>query len=71
MQEDWFAVFYDQNMTISSVSSELLIVLLQDLVFWYMIISQSVLERNQISVFKVKVTAYFKMSMNVCPDDIF
>ena len=62
---------YDQNMTASTVSSELLICLLPILVWWYIIISQNVLWRNGIVVFKVKVTANFKMLLNVSPDDMF
>ena len=58
-------------MTVSTVSGEVLIPSLPNLVWWYIIISQNVLLRNGIVVFKVKVTANFKMSMNVCPDDIF
>ena len=38
--------------------------------WWYIIIRKNVLWRNGIVVFKVKVTANFKMLMNVCPDDI-
>ena len=62
---------HDQNMTVSTISAELLILLLPDLVWWYMIISQNALWRNGIVVFKVIVTANFKKLMNVCPDDIF
>ena len=46
----------NQIMTVSTILSELLILLLPNLVWWY-IISQSVLWRNWIAVFKVKVTA--------------
>ena len=56
---------YDQNMTVSTVSSELLILLLQNLVWWYIIVSQSVLWRNCIAVFKVKVTAKLQ-NVNDC-----
>ena len=51
---------YDQNMTVSTISSKLLILLLQSLVLWYIIISQSVLWRNWTAVFKVKVRATFQ-----------
>ena len=53
---------YDQNMTVSTVFAELLILL-----------SQNVLWRNGIVVFKGKVRANLKMRMlmNGCPDDIF
>ena len=69
MEKDRFACFqghghsngsYDQNVIVSTMSSELLIlleVLLPNLVWWYIIISQSVLWRNWIVVVKVKVTA--------------
>ena len=61
---------YDQDMTISTVSFELLTLLLPNMVCQCIVISHSVLQRNWIVVFKVKVTANFKMSMNVCPHDI-
>ena len=48
---------YNQNMTVSTLSFELLILLLLD---WYITISQSVLWRSWIVVFKVKVTAKFQ-----------
>ena len=51
---------YNQNMTVSTVFAELLILL-----------SQNVSWRNGIVVVKVKVTANFKMLINVCPDDIY
>ena len=60
----------DQKMTVSTISDKLLILLLPNFVCWYSVISQNVLWRNEIVVFKVKVTANFKMLMNVCPDDM-
>ena len=57
--------------------------MLANLVLWCITLSQSacrkvgllfsiyVLRRNEIVVFKVKVTANFNMLMNVCPDDTF
>ena len=48
--------WYDQSMTVSTVSSELLILLLPNSVWKYIIISQNVLWRNWIVIFKVKVT---------------
>ena len=51
---------YDQNMTVSFISAELLTLLLPNLVWWYIIISQNFLWRNGIVVFKVKVTAKFQ-----------
>ena len=50
---------YDQNRTISAVSSELLIFSLPNLVWKYSIISQSVLWKNWIVVLKIKVAAKF------------
>ena len=61
----------DPNVIVSTISAELLIILLPNLVWWYIIISQNVLWRNGFVVFKVKVTTDFKMLMNVCPHDIF
>ena len=58
-----FKSSYDQNMTISTVSFEVLILLLPNLVWKYIIISQSVLWRNLIVV--VKVTAKFQ-TVNEC-----
>ena len=51
---------YDQNMTVATISSQMLILLPPNLVWSYIIISQSVLWRNLIVVFKVKVTAKFQ-----------
>ena len=67
---------YDKNMTVSNVSSELLmtvssifskllILLLLDLGWWYIIISQSVLWRNWIVVFKVQIIAKLQ-NVNEC-----
>ena len=56
---------YDQYLTISTVSFEQRILLLPNLVWQYIIISQSVLLRNWIVVFKVKVTAKFQ-NVNDC-----
>ena len=51
------------NVIISTVFFELLILLLPNLVWKYIIISQSVLWRNWIVAFKVKVTAKFQNVM--------
>ena len=59
------------DMTISTIYSVPLILLQANLVLWYIIISQSVLWRNWIAVFKVKVTAKLQDVHDVCPDDIF
>ena len=56
-------------MTVSRISSEWLILLQPEVVFWYIIISQSVLWENWMA-FKVKVVAKVQ-SFNFCPDDIF
>ena len=54
-------------MTDATIFSELLIHLQPDLVYWYIIISRSVLWKDWIAVSKVTV----KISMNICLDDIF
>ena len=61
---------YDQNMTLSTIFSELLIAWQPNLVWWYIIISQSVLWKKRIIAFKVKVTVKGQ-NVSVCPDDIF
>ena len=55
--QDYIKGLYNQNMTVSSVSFKLLVHLQPNLVWWYSIISQSVLWKNGITAFKVKVTA--------------
>ena len=50
----------NQNMTLSAVSSKLLVSLQPNLVWWYSIISWSVLWKNGITAFKVKVIAKVK-----------
>ena len=74
-QKVWYAIFkvkvIDQNMTVSTISAELETLLLPNLVCWYIIISQNILQRNGIVVLKVKVTTNFKMLMKVCVEDIF
>ena len=47
----------DQNMTVSTILSELLIPWQPNLVWWYIIRSQSVLWKKWITAFRVKVTA--------------
>ena len=63
--KNWFTILkyqghseglYNQNMTIFTISSKLLVSLQPNLVWWYSIISWSVLWKNGITVFKVKVT---------------
>ena len=60
----------DQNMTIFNTSSELLIPWQPNLAWWYIIISQSVLWKNGITAFKVKVTVKGK-NVSVYLDVIF
>ena len=48
--------WYDQNMTVSTILSELLIPWQPNLVWWYIIWSQSVLWKKWITAFRVKVT---------------
>ena len=81
MQKNWFTVFNvkvtvmaysnNKNMTICIVSSKLLVGLQPNLVWYYSIVSQSVLWKKGITAFKVRSQERFKMSGNVCPDDIF
>ena len=59
---------YDQIRTVSALSAELIILLSQNLVWYYTIISQNVLWKNGIVMLKVKVIANFKLLINVCPD---
>ena len=54
---------YNQNQTIFTISSTLLVHLQPNMVWWYSIISQSVLWENGITVLKVKATAKVQ---NVC-----
>ena len=54
---------YYQNITLTSTSSELLILWLPKLVWWQVIIGESVLCKNWIIAVKVKVTANVKLSM--------
>ena len=61
----------NQNMTISIVSFELLILLLPNLVLQYIIISQGVYGEIGLLCSRSRSQQNFKMSMNVCPDDIF
>ena len=60
--EKLFVIFkvkgsHDQSMTPCAISSELLILWKPDLVWWYIIISQSDLWKKWITAFRVKVTA--------------
>ena len=47
-------------MTVSAISAELLIFWQPNLIRWYIIISWNVLFKNQIVVFKVKITVKVK-----------
>ena len=61
---------FDQNVTLSTMSSELLILQQPNLVWWYMIISQNVLWKNWYIVFEVKVRVKGQ-NVSFYPDDIF
>ena len=67
---NWFSIFnvkvtarglFNQNMTVFTTSSKLLVRLQPDLVCWYSIISRSVLWENGIAVFMVKVIVKVKI----------
>ena len=60
---------HNQNMTVPTISAELLILLLPNLVGWYITISQNVLWKKWIIAFKVKITVK-SQNVGVCPDDI-
>ena len=61
----------DQNMTLSTISSELFIPWQPNLVWWYIIINQSVFwKKKWITAFNVMVTVKGQ-NVSVCPDDIF
>ena len=63
MQEDWFTVFKFKvtlssriiDLSVSTISTELLIFLQTNLIGWYFIITWSVLCQTLIVVFKVRV----------------
>ena len=61
---------YNQNMTISAMSSKLLVCLQPNLVLKYSTISWSVLWKNWITAFKVKVTAKVQ-NVSECSENIF
>ena len=54
-----------------TISFEVLILLLPNLVWQYIIISQSVYEKNGALCSRSSTEQHFKMSVNVCSDDIF
>ena len=60
---------YEQNMTLSAIFSELLILRQPNLVRWYIIISHSVLWKNWITASKVKV-AMKHQNVSVYPGNI-
>ena len=62
---------HNQNMTVSVVSSELLFGLQPNFSWCYIIISQSVLSKIGLLHSRSRSQQRFKMSVNVCPDDIF
>ena len=59
-----------QGMFVQMISSETLNLLLPDLVWWCIIMGQIVFQKDLFAVFKVKVTATFQNSVNVCAYDI-
>ena len=61
----------NQNMTIFTISSKLLVHLQPNLIWWYSIISQSVLWENGLVRSKSRSQERLKMLVNVCPDNIF
>ena len=63
--------FCNQNMTISVVSSKLLVSLQPNLVCQYSIISQMSCGKMGLLHPRSRSQQRFKMSVNVCPDDIF
>ena len=61
---------YDQNMIISTISAELLILLLPNLVWWYTVISQNVARKMGLLCSRSRSQQFF-LKTNVCADDIF
>ena len=62
---------YNQNMTISTISSKLLVPLQPNLVLWYSIICQSVLRKCLVLGLRSRSQRRLKVSVNICLDDIF
>ena len=59
--QDYSKGLYNQNIAIFTISSKLQVHLQTNLVY----------SKNGITSFKVKVTAKFKVLVNVCPGNIF
>ena len=55
-RKPWYWCLIEPSMTLSTTSTELLIFLRPPLIGWYVIISRSGLCKNQIVVFKIKIT---------------
>ena len=62
---------YNHSITISTVSSKLLIHLQPNLVWWYIILSQSILWKIGLLYSRSRSQLKIKMSMNDCPNYIF
>ena len=62
---------YNQSMTNSTICSKLHVHLQPVLVWQYSIISQSILWKNLVTDSRSRSQRRFKMSVNVCSDDIF
>ena len=76
LHRNWFAIFKVKvltrahNLTLSIISSKLLICLQPNMICWCIIISQTVLFKICVAVFKVKVTAK-EENVSECLEDIF
>ena len=78
MQKNWFIVFnvkvtaraYIIKIWLSVVPSKLLVRMQPNMVWYYSIISQSALWKSGITAFRSRSQGRFKMSVNVCQDDI-
>ena len=80
MQKNWFVTFkikvtvrliYDQIMTVSAVHSKLLVHLQPNMVWWYSIICQSVLQKFLWLCSWSRSQRRLKVSVNISLDDIF
>ena len=65
VNQNFFFWSYGQNMTLSTITSELLILWQPNFVWWYSIISQSVLWKNGLLCLRARSQWRFKMSVNV------
>ena len=62
---------YNKNMTVSTVSSEPPILLRSNVIWWYIVISKSVLWKFWLLFSRSRSQRNFKMLMNIRLDDIF